>query len=60
MLSAAEVLDAYGVWLERQALASRTRSAYGEAVGFDFKSRNGSADRTCSSTADELWSGYLV
>src|SRR3954470_16539648 len=28
MLVAARVLDAYGEWLERQALAARTRSAY--------------------------------
>src|SRR3954464_10818258 len=28
MSSAAEVLDAYDAWLERQALAPRTRSAY--------------------------------
>ena len=28
MFSAAQVLDAYGEWLDRQALAARTRSAY--------------------------------
>jgi len=28
MRSAAHVLDAYGEWLDRQALAARTRSAY--------------------------------
>src|SRR4051795_11599389 len=28
MESAAQVLDSYGAWLDRQALAARTRSAY--------------------------------
>src|SRR3954469_4200202 len=33
MASAAEVLDGYGAWLDRQALAPRTRTAYRRWVG---------------------------